>query len=150
MQIGQGWIAALSSAHVPPGQSASVLQTRPTLRGSVVPVQRRSMRSPERKVAEWSRKLTAPAPVSHWAMPVADPEMVLTTQVLVLGLASMGIGSGAPKKHPSAVQSRLPPVSAAVALASWSDLPVQLATLNCDSPLSGFRLGGTALAAPPM
>jgi len=150
LQIGHGWIAALSSAHVPPGQSASVLQLRPTLLGSVVAVQRLSRTSPVRYVAEASWKSTLAAPVSHRAVPLADPEMVLMTQLLRLGFAGMGIGSGAPKKQPSLVQSRLLPVSAPVALASCNVLLVQLATLNTESPLSGFKLGGTPAAPPPM
>ena len=128
-----------------------MLQLRPTLLGSVVAVQRLSRTSPVRYVAEASWKSTLAAPVSHRAVPLADPEMVLMTQLLRLGFAGMGIGSGAPKKHPSLVQSRLlPPVSALVALVSCNVLLVQLVTLNTESPLSGFKLGGTPPPPPPM
>src|SRR5438132_13393172 len=45
LQMGQGWTCALSSMHVPPGQSAFDVHFRPTSLGSVVPLHRFGRRS---------------------------------------------------------------------------------------------------------
>ena len=48
LQMGQGWMFALSSTHVPPGQSPFELHLRPTSLGSVVPLHRFDRMSPSR------------------------------------------------------------------------------------------------------
>src|SRR5499433_209666 len=145
LQIGHGWVVALSSAQVPPGQSPSLVQARPTSLGSVVPAQRFGRMSPIRYTVELSRKSMLPVPVSQRAAPLAGLPKVLMAQVLRAGLDAIGMGSGAPKKHPTSVQSRVPLVSPAVALPSVKAFPVHPVTFRSERPLSGVWLGTSEL-----
>jgi hypothetical protein len=64
------------------------------------------------------------------------------------GALALGRGSGAPKRHPAAVQVRRLPVSADEAAASVREVPAHDATLAIEVPLSGVVKGSGKLRVP--
>ena len=90
------------------------------------------------------------SPVAQSVVPARSLATVLMTQVLVGVLFVLGMGSGAPKRHPVELQFRLVPVSADVvgpSVALWS-LQDVMRLIVC--PRSGTIAGsGTELPPPP-
>ena len=111
-QIGQGWMPAM------------------VLLGSVAV-------SPVRKMTEESGRLRLVAPVLQTSEPTGVPPTALRTHTLVGVLPGLGTASGAPKRHPGAVQMRLLPVCVEVVwprVAVWPEQDV-IAVIEC--PWSG-------------
>jgi hypothetical protein len=78
------------------------------------------------------------APLAQSAEPLASRATVFTTQTLVGVLPALGIGSGAPKRHPLLVQFRLLPVVLALRFVSPSAVPLHA------TPVSDVLMSGTA------
>src|SRR5438552_16306381 len=106
-------------------------------------------RSPSRKISELSGRLSCEAPLEQSAVPVALADTVLMTHTLVDGVAEFGIGSGGPTRQPMLVQLRLLPVSVEVRLLRPSDVPLHVATLVSELPMSGTWNGSGTLSLPP-
>src|SRR5256886_14848717 len=65
----------------------------------------------------------------------------LMTQQLIAVAPGFGVGSGAPKRHPAAVQVRRLPVSPDEAAASVREVLAHDATLAIEVPMSGVVTG---------
>jgi hypothetical protein len=108
--------------------------------------------SPVRKMTEESGALMLVVPVAQLTVPDnGGVDSVLVTQTLVGVLPGFGTASGAPKKHPVALQFFWLPVWADVVgpmVATWS---AQLVIVVMESPRSGTANGsGTELPPPPV
>src|SRR3989442_4322593 len=112
-------------------------------------------------MSELSGRVRSVSPVLQLVVPCALVATRLMTQVLVMGLAVFGIGSGGPNRQPervgysglaeaASVQLRLVPVSVLVA-AARPRAPVpgsQVAMLVCEEPMSGTVAGRGTLSWP--
>ena len=79
--------------------------------------------SPVRNISALSGRSMFCVPDAQFVVPARSFATVLMTHVLVGVLFALGIGSGAPKRHPVELQLRLVPVSADVvgpSVAVWS------------------------------
>ena len=107
--------------------------------------------SPARKRADDSGSESVVAPVSQVTVPAAFVEAALMTQTLVGVLPGFGTASGAPKRHPVAVQVRLLPVFVDVVAPSVPVWPVQAVMALIAVLESGTANGnGTELPPPPV
>jgi hypothetical protein len=106
--------------------------------------------SPVRKTSDASGRLMSASPVEQLSDPLAGPETLLMTHVLVGVLFAFGTDSGAPKKQPTSEQVRGVPVWAEVVEPRVALWPVQDVRLTVLTPRSGIDAGsGTELVPPP-
>jgi hypothetical protein len=106
--------------------------------------------SPVRKTTLSSVKAASISPVEQSSVPVGVVDTVRIAQALVGVLTVLGIGNGAPKRHPTLVQVRMLPVSAGTvgpSVAIWFE---QLVIRKAVRPRSGTVAGnGIPLLPPP-
>src|SRR5947209_1940627 len=98
-------------------------------------------RSPVMKISPLIGRFRAAAPLAQSAVPVRSAASELMTQLLRAVAPGFGAGSGAPKRHPAAVQVRRLPVSPDEAAASVSEVLAHDATLAIEVPMSGVTTG---------
>ena len=98
-------------------------------------------RSPVMKISPLIGTFRAAAPLAQSAVPVRSAASELMTQLLRAVEPGFGTGSGAPKRHPAAVQVRRLPVSPDEAAASVREVLAHDATLAIEVPMSGVITG---------
>src|SRR6266404_1680552 len=106
-------------------------------------------RSPVMKISPLIGTFRAAVPLAQSAVPVRSAASELMTQLLSAVAPGFGAGSGAPKRHPAAVQVRRLPVSADEAAASVSEVLAHDATLAIEVPMSGVVTGSAKVCRPP-
>src|SRR2546425_8833305 len=94
-------------------------------------------RSPVMKISPLIGTFRAAAPLAQSAVPVRSAASELMTQLLRAVAPGFGAGSGAPKRHPAAVQGRRRPVSADEAAATGRGGLAHDAALAVAGALSG-------------
>src|SRR5438094_6429029 len=98
-------------------------------------------RSPVMKISPLIGTSRAAAPLAQSAVPVRSAASELMTQLLVAVEPGFGTGSGAPKRHPAAVQVRRLPVSPDEAAASVREVLAHDGTLAIAVPMAGVVAG---------